>query len=358
MWRKLAWFRSLSIIVGVTLLLDFSITTIVSRAFLDELIPLGFQDEENYRLDVPWHHELRANLRTQRRWGPFEYPFATDEHGFRTGECAGSDPTKERDNTVFVVGDSFAEGLGVPFEESFAGLLACAYRTQGMVVRNLGTLSYSPVIYYRKIAESARRLGLTPREVVVFLDISDIHNDARDYREVGDSVVSDTTPLGRRLADFLKRHFSTFALLSRLRLLMRADEVVLPVSTLADWTTERDKLDSWGRAGLAANERNLGKIVDQCQAWKCRMTLVVYPWPKQILRGDLDSLQVTHWRAWSAARGIDFIDAFPPFFVLPADVALERYFLSGDVHLNARGNRLVFDTVWPELVRRDSRGGR
>lgn len=358
MRQRLAWVRSLAIIVAVTLLLDFSITTIVSRAYLDEFIPLGFQDEENYRLDVPWHHELRPNLRAQRRWGPFKYPLATDEYGFRTGECAGNDAAHERDNTVFVVGDSFAEGLGVPFEESFAGLLACAYARQGMVVRNLGTLSYSPVIYYRKIAESVRRLGTTPREIIVFLDISDIHNDVLDYREEGDAVVSEKTPAGRRVADFLKYHFSTFALLSRLRLLLRADKVVLPVSTIADWTTERDTLETWGRAGLAANERNLLKIVDQCRRWKCRLTLVVYPWPKQILRGDKDSLQVSHWRAWSAAQGIRFIDAFPPFFVLPADTTLERYFLSGDVHLNAAGNRLIFDAIWPKLDRPADQGGR
>src|SRR5262249_45143034 len=48
---------------------------------------------------------------------------------------------------------------------------------------DLGVRSYSPIIYHRKVADVARRLGIAPREVVVFLDISDIQDDAEIYEE-------------------------------------------------------------------------------------------------------------------------------------------------------------------------------
>jgi hypothetical protein len=347
--RLASWLRSLAIIAGVTLLLDFSITAFIPNAYLEDLRSTHSPDDANYRTGVPWHHELKPDLRTQRYWGPIGYPFASDELGFRTGACAGSDPRREHDNTVFVVGDSFTEGIAVPFEESFAGLLACAYREHGMVVRNLGTLGYSPTIYYRKIEESVRRLGFAPREIIVFLDMSDVHNDAVDFTDLGNTIVAQAPTAGRKVKEFLKRNFMSASLASKLWLTAWRHYLMPPVSTLADWTSDPGAFERWGRAGLAANERNLQRIVDQCGAWKCRMTLVVYPWPPQILQGDQESLQVRHWRAWSAARDIRFVNAFPPFFTLPPKEAVARYYIDGDVHFTAAGNRLLFDAVWPSL---------
>lgn len=347
--RLVSWLRTLAVIAGVTLLLDFSITVFIPNAWLDEWRSLHSPDDVNYRTGLPWHHELKPNLSTQRYWGPIGYPFASDEFGFRTGACAANDPRQEHDNTVLVVGDSFTEGIAVPFEESFAGLLACAYRAHGMVVRNAGTLGYSPILYWRKIEESVRRLGFAPREIVVFLDMSDVHNDAVDFGDAGGAIVAQSAKPGRKIKEFLKNNFMTASLMSKLWLMTWRAYLMPPVSALSDWTSKPEALERWGRAGLAANERNLQKIVDQCSQSKCRMTLVVYPWPPQILQGDKDSLQVRHWRTWSARHGVRFVDAFPAFFTLPPKDAVARYFIDGDVHFTAEGNRVLFDAVWPAL---------
>jgi hypothetical protein len=67
------------------------------------------------------------------------------------------------------------------------------------------------------------------------------------------------------------------------------------------------------------------------------------------VEGDRDSIQVTHWRDWAAARGVRFIDGFAPFFREPADTALGKYYIAGDVHFSELGNRLLYDTVKPAL---------
>jgi hypothetical protein len=61
--------------------------------------------------------------------------------------------------------------------------------------------------------------------------------------------------------------------------------------------------------------------------------------------GDRNSIQVTHWRQWAASRGARFIDGFAPFFREPADEAVAKYFIHGDVHFSERGNRLLFDEI-------------
>ncbi|HEV7543734.1 MAG TPA: SGNH/GDSL hydrolase family protein [Reyranella sp.] len=75
------------------------------------------------------------------------------------------------------------------------------------------------------------------------------------------------------------------------------------------------------------------------------MTLVVYPWPESVDAADRNSIQVTHWRAWAASRNVRFIDGFAPFFREPAEVALRKYFIAGDVHFTELGHRLLFDEV-------------
>ena len=73
-------------------------------------------------------------------------------------------------------------------------------------------------------------------------------------------------------------------------------------------------LERWGRRGLEVAGGNLERVVDICRDWKCRVTLVVYPWPDNVAVGDRDSLQVRHWQGWAVARGVRFVDGFAPFF--------------------------------------------
>jgi hypothetical protein len=75
------------------------------------------------------------------------------------------------------------------------------------------------------------------------------------------------------------------------------------------------------------------------------VTLVVYPWPDNVVARDKDSIQVRHWRAWSADHGVRFINGFAPFFHEPADTAMRKYYIAGDVHFTPAGNRLLYEEV-------------
>lgn len=351
--RILHSLRSVAVILLVTLCLDFAVTLFIPAQFLDSWLAARDRDAYIYDRNVAWHHEIRPNIETNRLWGQDTYLFKSDALGFRQGECAANNPAAEKDNTVFVVGDSFTEGLGLPFEQSFAGLLACAYRERGMAARNLGTSIYSPIIYHRKIEAAARRLDIKPREIVLFLDISDIHNDAVDYVEIDGRVYSERPTTTRRVKDFLKHNFASFGVLFELNqrlLVQHATPITVQGNELALWTVNKTLYESWGRRGLETASANLDKVVSQCAEWNCRITLVVYPWPDQIATGDRDSMQVRYWKDWSARNGVRFVDAFGSFFEGPAEEAIRQNYIPGDVHFNAAGSRAIFDTVWKVLA--------
>lgn len=196
-----------------------------------------------------------------------------------------------------------------------------------------------------KIRVAAQRLGLKPAEIYVFLDLSDIDDDANVYKVAADGAVSSNPFRWFHIGQFLLGNFATFRLAYDLYLSS-------PFSTLAAlgrdrgrWAFDPALMEKWGRRGLEIAGNNLDKIVAICREWDCHMTLVVYPWPENVDAADRNSIQVTHWRAWAASRNVRFIDGFAPFFREPAEVALRKYFIAGDVHFTELGHRLLFDQV-------------
>src|SRR5205823_12380008 len=104
-------------------------------------------------------------------------------------------------------------------------------------------------------------------------------------------------------------------------------------------------LEAWGKRGLKLADKDMDEVVNICREWRCQMTLIVYPWPDNVVAGDRDSIQVRHWRAWASAHGVRFVDGFAPFFREPPEVAMRKYYIRGDTHFTADGHRLLFEQL-------------
>ena len=333
-------------IVAITLALDFLVTATV---FADMKKSWAEAARPGVYMPAAHHHDLVPDRQLTRVWGNVRYPWKTDRFGFRTGSCAPGEPHKGRE-AIFVIGDSFTEALGSSYEQSFAGLMACAAGKQGKEVYNLGVASYSPAIYHQKIRAAAERLELKPVEIFVFLDLSDIDDDANVYRAGSDNAVGPAPAAGwtipwNEIGQFFGRNFAVVHLVHDLSVSSSFHQRMSFGRSRARWPFDPVLLESWGRHGLEVAGGNLDRIVATCRDWHCRVTLVVYPWPDNVAAGDRDSLQVRHWRDWAAVRGVRFVDGFAPFFREPADVAICKYFIAGDVHFTEAGNRLLFDEV-------------
>lgn len=345
------WLRRIGRLLGqafvvllIVLALDYVLlATVFSR------MKRGWTDSATAYTDAyiltPLHHDLAPNQNSERPWGNIVYPFRTDRYGFRTGRCAATDADKSKP-AIFAVGNSFVEGLGVPYEQTFVGLMACDAERQGKAVWNLGVTSYAPIIYWRKILASAKKLGIKPAEIYVFLDMSDIDDEANVYW-VDDQGNVRMKPAYHWFAtgQFLLGNFATFRLAYDLWLKSPFSAAGSYGRERAMWAVDPKLMKAWGYRGLELADKHMDKVVDICRQWKCQLTLVVYPWPDNVAAGNPDNIQVTHWRQWAAARGVRFVDGFAPFFRAPADVTVGRYYIRGDTHFNAAGHQLLFEEL-------------
>src|SRR5215475_8409307 len=99
-----------------------------------------------------YDHGFASKFEGNEAWGELRYPVITNSLGFKDASTRDV-PLKSSSRRVLVMGDSFAEGIGMRFEDSFAGLLQRAgqERDDKIEFLNAGVASYSPSIYYKKI---------------------------------------------------------------------------------------------------------------------------------------------------------------------------------------------------------------
>ena len=174
-------------ILAITLALDYILLATVFSDWKRNWADAATAYTEAY-VRVSWHHDLAPNQNSMRPWGKILIPSAptvmVSEPGLRTRR------RRQEQACHFVIGDLFTEGLGVPYEETFAGPTACDAAKEGKAVWNLGVLSFSPVIYHRKIRAAAEKLGIKPTEHTSSSDMSDITDEAIVYRESEDGTIT------------------------------------------------------------------------------------------------------------------------------------------------------------------------
>lgn len=142
--------------------------------------------ERQYRIkNNYYHHDLKPNYNGDAYWSSWNYKVCTDGSGFRS-ECGANFQTRKQFDIAFI-GDSFTEGVGLPYEKTFVGLIAKSL--PNLRTANLGVSSYSPSIYYAKLNYLIEN-GYSFNEVVVFIDISDVQDEAISYDLLNDRVVS------------------------------------------------------------------------------------------------------------------------------------------------------------------------
>ena len=345
--RRPSWFgrhprlaRAL-IACGSFLLLDLAVSNVWKLVRTD---PAAV--ERLYRVKSPrFHHTLRPSIAVEAFWGGRRYAVRTNSLGFKDKRVREV-PAKPQGKRILFIGDSFTEGIGFPFEETWVGLVAEGLAPEGTEVLNAGVASYCPPIYFAKIKQLVEQDRLRFDELFVFIDVSDLL----------DSVLYSLTPEGTIEATDLKTNLDRSAR-RRLKFILRANFVVTSaivelVRTLlrgprslnkrvARWTYDDAEFERH-KGGVAVMREAMDRLLALCRKHSIRMGVAVYPWPDQILHRDLDSRQVRIWKEWCAANKVGFQDLFPEFIDSrdPQEV-IDRYFIPGDVHHNAAGHALM-----------------
>ncbi len=337
--------------VVAAVLADFAFTFVYAQ-----FRPGFYRDHSAFRVRSPiYHHGFQPGVSVDDEyWGPLVASYRIDSLGFRD-ETVRQVPLCSSAWRVLLIGDSFTEGIGVPYEDTFAGLAAASLAPSGVEVLNAGAASFSPIIYLRRVRNLVEEVGLCFDHLVVFVDVGDIQDEVTyAFDEQGNVVSREARRLREERANrvhgrpfflrslavrrFLDRHTLVLA-----RLYDAADRLFTRGPRRAAlWTVDAQAFDEYGEEGLGNARAHMDALAELLARHGIGLTVAVYPWPDHVILGDRDSRQAAFWRAWAAAKGAAFLDYFPLFVgVGDPSETVRRNFIPGDIHWNAAGHRVI-----------------
>jgi hypothetical protein len=353
----------------------YCLALLLAFDFAYSTLTRGEEKQRSVRIaDTRYDHGFAANFDGYEIWGELRYRLTTDSLGFKDASVRNV-PLKSASRRILLIGDSFAEAIGMSFEDSFAGMLyrAGQERSEKIEFLNAGVASYSPSIYYKKI-KYLLESGLQFDEVVLFSDTSDVTDEATSYFCIDDdpkyrmhcssaegSAQPEAAPLKKtnffidhfavtnRVRIYVKRFIQSF--LGNRRRSINTDHArigwVIPGLDVAN-----DYKPLGVEGGIARSRQNMRLLSDLLAARNIALTIVVYPWAQQLAQGDRNSPQVSLWREFCQGRCKTFINLFPVFFAATETDKdwYEHLFILGDDHFSAAGNRFMFREIARHLI--------
>lgn len=373
-WRAWASVRAAftpkRLLINTTLVL-YCLALFLVFDFLYSAFTMGQEKARSARIANPvYDHGFAADFDGYDIWGEARYRLITNNLGFK--DFAVRDvPLKSNSRRVLLMGDSFAEGIGMTVDNSFAGQLERAGQERADKVEflNAAVASYSPVIYYKKIKYLLER-GLQFDEVVLLSDSSDVEDEATSYFCIDDDPKYHsfcTTPPGAAPEPAIKRDFfiDHFVVTNRVRVTVKRwiqsalgnrRHAIENDHNRIGWTTENPDPARYRPlgvdGGIARSLQNMTKLAELLASRGIPLTIVVYPWAQQIAQNDRDSRQVALWRDFCRTHCKTFINLFPIFFAA-ADHDKDWYehlYILGDDHFSAAGNKMMSDELAKRLL--------
>jgi hypothetical protein len=351
-----------------SLFLDFTVRRIYLKV---EGKPLGRV------ADPVFDHGLRPNTAWTDRYGPYTAPYFSNSLGFRDGRIREVS-LESKFHRILLIGDSFTDGVGVAWQDTFAGQLEKSLGPSGIEVLNAGCNSYTPILARIKIRHLIEKVGLKFDQVFLFLDISDV-KDELFYEEDSEGNArlipygpfASSAGWGTRVEElseisenWLEPNFVILGALSRnlklaLRRMTRKElgkrglfTNQSPPAWILQWEDYQGPEQEIIAASIKKLKGSIGDLAKYLQARNIELTLVVYPHPYHIERELRDASVVKIWEPWCRENGVHFINLFPEFVGLgDAKSTIDQYYLAGDCHWSAAGHKKVAEAV---LAKSDS----
>lgn len=321
-----------------------------------------------------YHHGLEPGQKSLAAWGASLYPVTTNSLGMVDSAVYEVKLESEKPR-LLILGDSHSEGVGIPYEKTFSGLLS--HRLRGrMEVLNASCISYSPKIEYLK-AKFLFDQGLKVDHLFVLIDISDLQNELV-YEKFEPEEQSWGNEAWHSVKFLLKSHSAIFYLansisekrqtrkfLQQAKFFNERGVVGTPANALSLYASffrgfddnvllsnpqfhgvgewyYNDRLRSLADRGIGLGMENILKLKKLCDEHEVELTISVHPWHYQILKGDPEDYYVRKWQDFAQTNDIGFVNLFPLFIGAQNPVITAKmFFIKDDNHWNVFGHDRV-----------------
>jgi len=358
-------------ILGVFLILDFIFTYLIISKF--EFHDFFYPNLDHRISNVFYHHSFKKNVDTIDVWGKHKYKFITNSLGFKDKKNREIKKNTDANKRILINGDSFIEGIGFSYEDTFVGYLDKYFSDKEIEILNAGVASQSPILYYKKIKYLLEVEKIYFNELILFLDISDVIDEYYYFINYENDIKKNSSR--DILQEFFIHNFSSYLFLdvifSKINLLKDSlitrfkaskffNEQFFYISSekihlynsihveRGNWTHNDHLWEKHGQKGRKLAEENLNKLITLCENHKVKFSLIIYPWPNQIYFDIKSKRHRNHWKNWSIKNNVNFIDLFDYFDNKNSIETINKLFIPSDVHWNRKGQKYIFEIILKE----------
>jgi len=360
---------------GVTITI-FLLLLIIFIDFIAGIIFIK-DDYQSFRVQhYYYHHGLRPNQHAFTRWNVNIYPFNTNSLGFRDFDVRKISLKKNQRRILFL-GDSHTEGVDLPYELTYSGILAKKAEQKNTEILSIAAVSYSPRIHYLTTEFLIEKKKLECDEIYVFIDISDIQNELvyenyypgkynfltrsfycfknfllrnsfiyhsvkKIYTEKGKRKFYDRiagkTKDEKNISETLSAdlyysfftHFNDYILLENVQF-----------HRVGDWLYD-EEFRKLALKGIKLGQENILRLNEICRKNGIKLTIAVQPWHSQIKKRKASDDYTENWRMFAEKNNIGFINLYPVFINEENPQAvIKKYYIKNDNHWNREGHRKV-----------------
>jgi len=308
--------------------------------------------------DPVTHHGFRPRESQPEQYGPFRWMMYINSLGGKDASCREVPKVGDRPR-VAVFGDSFAEGWGLPYEQTLPAHLQTSLEAGGIEVLGFGVASFSPSLtekWMRKLLDQGVRWDLA----VVLIDAGDSWEETHDYKKFIDGQKNIKVSNKPR---FLRLKWYEYSL--SVQTVTALHRALFPKKeTRSAWEMAQEgnnwkllwlkepEAKIWMTEGLRQSQKAIEGILEMGRTKSFQVILVVYPYPVMMAQGGLDNEHTGFWRKFSEANGVFLVDLSPRFVEagVSPEVTYGKNFIPGDFHWNEEGNRRVAEHLTPILL--------
>ena len=330
-------------VIGISLILVL-LTDLLFGSYLLKFTPKKIDHTTSHNV---YDHDLKKSFRANLEWSTGEtYLFCSNKNSFRTF-CNKMDLESKEFDIAFI-GDSFTEGVGVDYEDTFVGRIENNF--EELKIANLGVVSYSPSIYFTKLRYLLEN-GYKFKRVIIYFDISDIYDDNRKYRFIDNKISRKKSVILSNIQTTLKSSFPflAYSLKTVKNDIFKKSDIVNKCNYL-DYCHEKS---SWTFNNNFFGDKEINKSLkfmemtyELLRKNDVKMSVGIYPWPAQILYDNNQSKIVKLIGNFCKNRCEFFFNNFVDFFsettFIDKEKIISNYYIEGDVHFNSLGNEKIF----------------